>query len=99
MYSAKVNDQPTTFGTSGLLYRSNKLMYDRATETIWHQFTGEPVIGPLAETGSLEGSMVVTLLFSLLAFTVLFAYLLWERVGLRNSEDTLRAVRRQEVMS
>ena len=23
-------------------------MYDRATETIWHQFTGEPVIGPLA---------------------------------------------------
>ena len=51
MYSAKVNDQPTTFGTSGLLYRSNKLMYDRATETIWHQFTGEPVIGPLADSG------------------------------------------------
>lgn len=26
-------------------------MYDRATETIWHQFTGEPVIGPLADSG------------------------------------------------
>ena len=48
MYSAKINGEPTTFGTSGLLFRSNKLMYDRATETIWHQFTGEPVIGPLA---------------------------------------------------
>ena len=48
MYSAKINGEPTTFGTSGLLFRSNKLMYDRVTETIWHQFTGEPVIGPLA---------------------------------------------------
>ncbi len=65
----------------------------------WRNIHPEMVIGPLAETGSLEGSMVVTFLFSLLAFTVLFAYLLWERVGLRNSEDTLRAVRRQEVMS
>ena len=36
------------FGTSGLLYRSNKLMYDRETETLWRQFTGEPVVGPLA---------------------------------------------------
>ena len=51
MYSAKINGEPTTFGTSGLLYRSNKLMYDRATESIWHQFTGEPVIGPLADSG------------------------------------------------
>ncbi len=48
MYSAKISGAPTTFGTSGLLFRSNKLMYDRATETVWHQFTGEPVIGPLA---------------------------------------------------
>ena len=34
-----------------MLYRSNKLMYDRATETLWHQFLGEPVVGPLAGTG------------------------------------------------
>ena len=46
MYSAKVNGEPTSFGTSGLLYESNKLMYDRATFSVWHQFTGEPVIGP-----------------------------------------------------
>lgn len=50
MYSARINGQPTTFGTSGLLYRSNKLMYDRATRSLWRQFTGEPVIGPLADS-------------------------------------------------
>ena len=37
------------FGTSGLLYESNKLMYDRQTGTLWNQFTGRPVIGPLVE--------------------------------------------------
>ena len=51
MYSGIVNGQPTTFGTSGLLYRSNKVMYDRATRSLWRQFTGEPIIGPLATTG------------------------------------------------
>ena len=51
MYSANVNGQPTTFGTSGLLYRSNKLMYDRATNSLWSQLLGEPVIGPLADSG------------------------------------------------
>ena len=49
MYSAKIDGKPTTFGTSGLLYRSNKLMYDRTTGSLWRQFTGEPVIGTLAE--------------------------------------------------
>ncbi len=28
------------FGSSGLLYRSNKLMFDRATSSLWNQFTG-----------------------------------------------------------
>ena len=51
MYSAKINGEPTTFGTSGLLYRSNKLMYDRATNSLWSQLLGEPVIGPLADSG------------------------------------------------
>ncbi|MCB0005034.1 MAG: DUF3179 domain-containing protein [Anaerolineales bacterium] len=39
------------FGSSGFLYRSNKLMYDRQTRTLWNQLTGEPVLGPLAGTG------------------------------------------------
>ncbi|WP_162914987.1 DUF3179 domain-containing protein [Desertibaculum subflavum] len=40
--------EPFVFGSSGLLYRSNKLMYDRQTDTLWNQFSGRPVIGPLA---------------------------------------------------
>ena len=46
-----VNGEPTTFGTSGLLFRSNKVMYDRATNTLWHQFTGTPIIGELQGSG------------------------------------------------
>ena len=51
MYSGIVNGEATTFGTSGLLYRSNKVMYDRATRSLWNQFIGEPVIGTLADSG------------------------------------------------
>ncbi len=40
-------EQPFEFGSSGFLYRSNKLMYDRATNSLWNQFTGEPVVGKL----------------------------------------------------
>ena len=45
VYDGRVNDQVIRFGTSGLLYRSNKLMYDRASFTLWDQFSGEPVWG------------------------------------------------------
>lgn len=38
------------FGTSGLLYRSNKLMFDHRTFTLWSNLTGEPVIGRLARS-------------------------------------------------
>ena len=51
VYSAKLNGERVTFGTSGLLYLSNKLMYDRKTNTLWRQFTGEPVVGSLADSG------------------------------------------------
>jgi len=34
-------------GTSGFLYRSNKLMYDQATQSLWNTIRGEPVLGPL----------------------------------------------------
>jgi uncharacterized protein DUF3179 len=37
-----------TFGTSGLLVRSNKLMFDRESGSLWLQMTGEPVLGPAA---------------------------------------------------
>ena len=44
-------ETPFTFGSSGLLYRSNKLMFDRQTLSLWNQFTGEPVSGALAHSG------------------------------------------------
>lgn len=42
---------PLEFGSSGLLYRSNKLMYDRETQSLWNHFTARPVIGPLSDSG------------------------------------------------
>lgn len=42
-------DKPFIFGSSGFLYRSNKLMFDRATNSLWNQFTGEPVVGKLVD--------------------------------------------------
>jgi Protein of unknown function (DUF3179) len=39
---------PLQFATSGLLHKSNKLMMDRETRTLWNQLTGRPVLGPLA---------------------------------------------------
>jgi len=51
-FSAKAPDGGRrTFGTSGLLYRSNKLMFDRETRTLWSQMTGEAVVG--SQAGSL----------------------------------------------
>jgi len=48
-------------GTSGFLYRSNKLMYDKATQSLWNTMWGKPVIGPLASQDfALERMSVVT---------------------------------------
>ena len=48
LFDGRVDDTVFTFGTSGLLMRSNKLMYDRNTRSLWNQLSGEPVLGPLA---------------------------------------------------
>ena len=48
-------------GTSGFLYRSNKLMYDQETSSLWNTVRGEPVLGPLVDQGiALEHLSVVT---------------------------------------
>lgn len=39
-----------TLGTSGLLYRSNKLMFDADTNSLWSTIEGRPVVGPLAQS-------------------------------------------------
>jgi hypothetical protein len=51
LYDGRVDGTVYRFGTSGLLYRSNKLMWDRLTRTLWDQFTGEPVWGSLVGSG------------------------------------------------
>ena len=45
------DDDPLVFGSSGFLYRSNKLMFDRKTHSLWNQFTGKPVSGQLVDSG------------------------------------------------
>ena len=50
LFDTRVGEQTLTFGSSGFLMRSNKLMYDRTTLTLWNQLTGEPVLGPLVDS-------------------------------------------------
>ncbi|MGE3190883.1 MAG: DUF3179 domain-containing (seleno)protein, partial [Vicinamibacterales bacterium] len=47
-YESTVEGRVLRFGTSGLLYRSNKLMFDEDTGSLWSTLEGRPVIGPLA---------------------------------------------------
>jgi hypothetical protein len=51
LYDVRAGGQALSFGSSGFLYESNKLMFDRQTDTLWNQLTGEPVNGPLAASG------------------------------------------------
>lgn len=61
MYSARSeNGGRHWFGSSGLLFRSNKLMFDRATYSLWHQLTGEAVVGDRAATGARLTPLPVT---------------------------------------
>jgi hypothetical protein len=50
-YDAEVGGRVLRFGTSGLLYRSNKLMFDAETGSLWSSLTGEPVVGQIVELG------------------------------------------------
>ncbi|MEZ5535779.1 MAG: DUF3179 domain-containing protein [Thiolinea sp.] len=61
MYETRHNGVQHQLGTSGFLYRSNKLMYDKATQSLWNTTWGKPVIGDLVGKGiELEQGAVVT---------------------------------------
>jgi len=61
LYRSMIDGEHHELGTSGFLYRSNKLMYDHATRSLWSTLSGEPVVGPLAERNiELEPLFVVT---------------------------------------
>ena len=51
LYDTSLPDGTVKFGSSGLLYRSNKLMFDYATNSLWNQFTGQPAVGKLVGSG------------------------------------------------
>ncbi|MBZ0166087.1 MAG: DUF3179 domain-containing protein, partial [Candidatus Omnitrophica bacterium] len=61
LYRNTLGNTRYQMGTSGFLFRSNKLMYDKKTQSLWNTLWGEPVIGPLVGKGiQLEKLSVVT---------------------------------------
>ncbi len=46
-YGRRAAGRVLSFGTSGKLYDSNLVMYDRQTQSLWVQFTGQAVAGVL----------------------------------------------------
>ena len=50
-YESEVGGQLRKFGTSGLLYRSNKLFFDEETMSLWSTLEGRPVVGDLVGEG------------------------------------------------
>lgn len=44
-YERTVQGEVTTFGTSGLLFNSALVMYDRLTESLWTHYNGEAIAG------------------------------------------------------
>lgn len=47
-FQREIRGEVTTFGTSGRLFASALVMYDRATESLWTHFNGQAVVGVLA---------------------------------------------------
>ncbi len=45
-FDATIDGESTDFGVSGLLYNSDVLLYDRATESLWSQILSQSVAGP-----------------------------------------------------
>ena len=48
MYAREIDQRVLTFGVSGKLILNAMVMYDRQTDSLWSQFLGEAVEGPLA---------------------------------------------------
>ncbi len=46
-YDRRVGERILDFGTSGALYNSALVMYDRQTESLWSHYTGQAIIGHL----------------------------------------------------
>ncbi|CAN5557724.1 DUF3179 domain-containing protein [soil metagenome] len=49
-FEREVDGEVLTFGTSGRLYQDNLVMYDRQSESLWPQLTGQASIGTMTGT-------------------------------------------------
>ena len=49
MYDRRINGREHTFGVSGKLIMNALVMYDHQTRTLWSQFVGQGVQGPLTD--------------------------------------------------
>jgi hypothetical protein len=49
-YEGKIGGEAVEFGTSGKLYNSNLVMYDRKTNSYWSQIDGLAIVGELTGT-------------------------------------------------
>ena len=47
VFKRTIDEQVVEFGTSGKLYNSNLVMYDRTSETLWSQALGQAIVGQL----------------------------------------------------
>lgn len=47
MYDPQIDGKALTFGVSGRLYKSNLLMFDRETDSLWSQLLQQAITGPL----------------------------------------------------
>lgn len=50
VFDPVVNNERVEFGTSGKLWQSNLVMYDRKTDSLWSQILGESIVGELTGT-------------------------------------------------
>ena len=59
----------------------------------WRSIHPQQVVGPLADAGSLDPTMYMVLMVSMLAFLFLTAWLILERMAVRDAEDQLGQLR------
>ena len=62
-FEREVDGRVLSFGTSGMLYADNLVMYDRQTESLWPQLTGQAAIG------ALTGQQLVAIPMGVVAWT------------------------------
>ena len=49
VFERRIDEEILSFGVSGYLRHSDLVMYDRETESLWQQFTGQALVGAYTE--------------------------------------------------